>query len=133
MINSSIPRKESSLVYIFRLSLVILITHISVIFAQSGFFTKQPWNVSPSSRCKYFFEKAKKKTKKKSLRKSIVNENFLVLSLFTIYKWNNGWCTATSGEFGICLPDSDCLIRGGIPGGPCAQGYGLCCVCKVSP
>lgn len=54
----------------------------------------------------------------------------LVLSLFTIYQWNNGLCTATSGEYGMCLPESDCIGRRGILGGPCAQGYGICCVCK---
>lgn len=32
----------------------------------------------------------------------------IVLSLFTIYQWNNGLCTATSGEYGMCLPESEC-------------------------
>lgn len=51
-----------------------------------------------------------------------------VLSLFTVYQWN-GLCTAASGEYGNCLIQSDCMGRGGIPGGPCAEGHGICCVC----
>lgn len=34
----------------------------------------------------------------------------IVLSLFTIYQWNNGLCTATSGEYGMCLPESECKL-----------------------
>lgn len=29
----------------------------------------------------------------------------------------------------MCLPESECIARRGILGGPCAQGYGVCCVC----
>lgn len=39
-------------------------------------------------------------------------------------------CTATSGEYGMCLPESECIARRGILGGSCAQGYGICCICK---
>lgn len=56
---------------------------------------------------------------------------FLVLSLFTIYQWTNGLCSAASGEYGMCLPESDCVSKRGILGGPCALGYGICCVCKL--
>lgn len=58
--------------------------------------------------------------------------SYIVLSLFTVYQWNNGLCTATSGEYGMCLPESDCIARRGILGGPCAQQYGVCCVCKLN-
>lgn len=39
-------------------------------------------------------------------------------------------CTATSGEYGMCLPENECIARRGILGGSCAQGYGICCICK---
>ncbi|CAD7082808.1 unnamed protein product [Hermetia illucens] len=29
---------------------------------------------------------------------------------------------------GNCLPNNDCVLRGGIPAGPCAGGYGHCCL-----
>lgn len=54
---------------------------------------------------------------------------FLVLPLFTVYQWNNDVCSATTGEYGNCMPPNDCVLRGGILGGPCAQGLGTCCVC----
>lgn len=52
-----------------------------------------------------------------------------VLSLFTVVTWGQGQCMAPSGEYGSCVPNNECLPRGGIPGGPCAEGYGMCCVC----
>lgn len=56
---------------------------------------------------------------------------FPVLSLFTVVQWpNSAGCSTPSGEYGSCLPNNDCQLRGGIPGGGCAGGYGICCVCK---
>lgn len=55
--------------------------------------------------------------------------SFPVLSLFTVVTWGQGQCTAPSGEYGSCVPNNECVPRGGIPGGPCAEGYGMCCVC----
>lgn len=55
-----------------------------------------------------------------------------VLSLFTVVAWGQGQCMAPSGEYGSCVPNNECLPRGGIPGGPCAEGYGMCCVCMLS-
>lgn len=54
-----------------------------------------------------------------------------VLSLFTVVQWPPGGCAAPSGEIGNCLADNECLVRGGIPGGPCAGGYGMCCICMI--
>lgn len=60
-------------------------------------------------------------------------QNFItVLSLFTVVTWGQGQCTAPSGEFGSCVPNNECVPRGGIPGGPCASGYGMCCVCMFT-
>lgn len=47
--------------------------------------------------------------------------------------WGQGQCMAPSGEYGSCVPNNECVPRGGIPGGPCAEGYGMCCVCKLAP
>ncbi|KAG4081151.1 hypothetical protein HA402_014599 [Bradysia odoriphaga] len=52
-----------------------------------------------------------------------------VLSLFTVVTWGQGQCMAPSGEYGSCVPNNECVPRGGIPGGPCAAGYGMCCSC----
>lgn len=41
-------------------------------------------------------------------------------------------CAAPSGELGNCVPKKECAIRGGLPGGPCANGFGVCCVCRFS-
>lgn len=46
--------------------------------------------------------------KKNSFNRILFDRLQLVLSLFTIYQWNNGLCTATSGEYGMCLPESEC-------------------------
>lgn len=55
-----------------------------------------------------------------------------VLSLFTIVQWGQSLCQAPSGEYGTCVPNNECAVRGGIPGGPCAEGYGMCCVCEYT-
>lgn len=54
-----------------------------------------------------------------------------VLPLFTVVQIGPGNCVAPSGEVGNCLPNSDCAMRGGKPTGPCAGGFGLCCVCMI--
>jgi hypothetical protein len=51
-----------------------------------------------------------------------------VLPLVTFVKWGEGACSAPSGETGSCLPATECQLRGGIAGGQCAGGYGICCV-----
>lgn len=56
----------------------------------------------------------------------------IVLSLFTVYQWNSGLCVAASGEYGNCVSENECFSKQGIMGGPCAEGYGICCVCKHS-
>lgn len=51
---------------------------------------------------------------------------YAVLPLVTFVKWDQGQCSAPSGEIGNCLPASDCQLRGGIAAGQCAGG--LCVV-----
>lgn len=55
--------------------------------------------------------------------------SFEVLSLFTVFQWENGLCRATSGEYGNCIAEDVCMSRRGILGGTCAEGLGICCVC----
>ena len=55
-----------------------------------------------------------------------------VLSLFTIVQFQNQGCAASSGDNGTCLTTAECSDRGGVASGPCANGYGVCCVCKSS-
>ncbi|XP_011179810.1 uncharacterized protein LOC105210499 [Zeugodacus cucurbitae] len=50
------------------------------------------------------------------------------LPIFSVVPVGTGTCTASSGEQGNCIPSKECLLRAGIPAGPCAGGYGLCCV-----
>lgn len=50
----------------------------------------------------------------------------------TVVKWGPGGCTIASGETGNCLPATECGFRGGIAGGTCANGYGICCVFMAS-
>jgi len=41
-------------------------------------------------------------------------------------------CAVPSGEIGSCVPKNECAHRMGIPGGPCAGGFGVCCVFMTS-
>ncbi|XP_314314.2 uncharacterized protein LOC1275085 [Anopheles gambiae] len=54
------------------------------------------------------------------------------LPIFTVYQWGQGLCSAASGEYGSCQPNNECVLRGGIPAGPCAGGYGTCCIFMAS-
>ncbi|XP_017786149.1 PREDICTED: uncharacterized protein LOC108569195 [Nicrophorus vespilloides] len=50
------------------------------------------------------------------------------LSLFTFVQFSNQECMGTGGENGTCLTSAQCTQRGGTGGGPCAGGYGICCI-----
>ncbi|XP_068082170.1 uncharacterized protein [Anabrus simplex] len=50
------------------------------------------------------------------------------LNLFTVIQFPNQGCAASSGDNGTCLTAAECTERGGIASGPCANGYGVCCV-----
>lgn len=55
------------------------------------------------------------------------------LSLFTIIEFPNSRCQATSASSvydGICYHRSECENLNGTAIGQCANGYGVCCVCK---
>nr|XP_046468147.1 uncharacterized protein LOC124212301 [Neodiprion pinetum] len=50
-----------------------------------------------------------------------------VLSLFTLVQFDNSLCSGMNGENGTCISAAECSTRGGVSGGPCANGYGVCC------
>ncbi|KAK6629389.1 hypothetical protein RUM43_003206 [Polyplax serrata] len=50
------------------------------------------------------------------------------LSLFTLVEFRNQGCAASSGDNGTCLTSAECNERGGVASGPCAKGFGVCCV-----
>lgn len=54
----------------------------------------------------------------------------LVLSLFTLVQFSNQECIGATGDNGTCLASSECLERRGTANGPCANGFGICCLCK---
>lgn len=56
--------------------------------------------------------------------------SFSVLSLFTVVRFQNQGCIAASGDNGTCLTPTQCQQRGGSGNGVCANGFGICCICK---
>ena len=54
----------------------------------------------------------------------------LVLSLFTVIRFKNEACKSGSGSNGTCYSSGDCSAHGGQASGSCAQGFGVCCLCK---
>lgn len=55
------------------------------------------------------------------------------LSLFTIIEFPNSRCQATSASSvyeGTCYHGTECETLNGTAIGQCANGYGVCCVCK---
>lgn len=119
---------------VYQIIAVILATEISIVHGQVDFFrnNRKIVNRSPSARCKWIYNIKNHdiQTQVGSRKSRLLLNSTLVLSLFTIYQWQNGLCAAATGEFGMCLPENDCVSKRGILGGPCAQGYGICCVCK---
>ena len=53
-----------------------------------------------------------------------------VFSIFQIVKFNNDACSAIDGTTGTCYTASECTANGGQDKGPCASGFGVCCVGK---
>lgn len=56
------------------------------------------------------------------------------LNIFNVIKFENGPCTSTQEGLaemtGICYQDYQCSELGGIPIDSCADGLGVCCICK---
>jgi len=56
-----------------------------------------------------------------------------LFSIFQIVKFNNDACPAIDGTTGTCYTASECTANGGQDKGPCASGFGVCCVAVVDP
>ena len=59
--------------------------------------------------------------------------NFLYFSvaIFQVVKFPNVPCEVSGGnKNGTCYTSEECSDRGGVSDGSCADGYGVCCVCK---
>jgi len=56
-----------------------------------------------------------------------------LFSVFQIVKFNNDACNAVDGTMGTCYTASECTAKGGTERGPCASGFGVCCVAVVDP
>lgn len=59
-----------------------------------------------------------------------------LFSLFTIVKFNDSECQATSSSgtySGVCYHETVCSNMNGMAVGNCADGYGVCCVCEYLP
>ncbi|XP_019868812.2 uncharacterized protein LOC109597535 [Aethina tumida] len=54
------------------------------------------------------------------------------LSLFTYVQFSNQECLSATGDNGTCVTASECNQRGGLANGPCANGYGTCCIFLAS-
>lgn len=46
-----------------------------------------------------------------------------------IFRFDNVICPGTA-RVGICYTADECAIRGGRSTNTCAQGFGVCCICK---
>jgi hypothetical protein len=58
---------------------------------------------------------------------------FIVLSLFTVVRFNNDACITGAGVNGTCYSSTECSNLRGTPSGSCASGFGVCCLCKLRP
>ena len=53
------------------------------------------------------------------------------LNLITWVRFTNDECAATTGDNGTCFTTTECTDFGGKAAGPCASGFGVCCVLQV--
>ena len=52
------------------------------------------------------------------------------MNLFSVVRFPNNVC-AGGNLNGTCYSAEECTSRGGVNGGSCAGGYGVCCTCKL--
>ena len=45
-------------------------------------------------------------------------------------RFNNGPCSGDNNLNGTCYTEQECSSRGGVNGGSCAAGFGICCIRK---
>lgn len=53
-------------------------------------------------------------------------------SIFQIAKFQNGPCIGDGTRNGTCYTESECSALGGANGGSCADGFGVCCIKKIT-
>lgn len=113
-------------------NLIILCVFESILcqrsFPENQVFNNRQWSIGPSARCKCILFRVRY-LQYRTANKEVWNFS-KVLSLFTVYQWTTGLCVAASGEYGNCVSENECLSKSGILGGPCAEGFGICCICK---
>ncbi|XP_063842974.1 uncharacterized protein LOC135090275 isoform X2 [Scylla paramamosain] len=54
------------------------------------------------------------------------------MSLFSVVRFKNQPCTGEGGAAGVCYTAQACLAGGGRAAGECADGFGVCCVTRLS-
>jgi len=50
------------------------------------------------------------------------------LNLFSVIRFSNIPCQGTEGLNGTCYTEKECRQRNGLTSGPCAGGFGVCCI-----
>ena len=55
-----------------------------------------------------------------------------LLGAFNIVRYPNDPCEGDNNAMGTCYSAEECENKGGRSDGSCANGYGVCCVCKLS-
>ena len=54
-------------------------------------------------------------------------------NVFSLFQNAECYTSESSGsEYGTCYTPSECTDLGGTGFGTCAEGYGVCCICKSS-
>ncbi len=51
--------------------------------------------------------------------------------LKTLFRFNNDPCDGGNRN-GTCYTSEECDDKGGTNSGSCADGYGVCCTCKIA-
>ncbi len=51
--------------------------------------------------------------------------------IFQVVRFPNDPCPGNAGKNGTCYTNDECESRGGLNGGVCASGFGICCIINV--
>ena len=66
-------------------------------------------------------------TRHKNINNSL---SIFLVNIFSIVRFPNNPCQGTDSN-GTCYSSEECSNRGGASVGSCANGYGVCCTCKL--
>ena len=53
------------------------------------------------------------------------------LFYLSMSRFKNEACTGTGTKNGTCYTSEECDAKGGTHEGSCADGFGVCCTCKI--